>query len=76
MDLGCYTMSMARLIAGAALGREVAEPLDVKGCAWIGAESRVDQVATAALRFPRRHRCQPHLRQPVRLGPRRPRVGQ
>lgn len=52
MDLGCYTMSMARLIAGAALGQEVAEPLDVKGCAWIGAESRVDQVATAALRFP------------------------
>ena len=52
MDLGCYTMSMARLIAGAALGQEVAEPLEVKGCAWIGAESRVDQVATAALRFP------------------------
>ncbi|MDE2994487.1 MAG: aldo/keto reductase [Chloroflexota bacterium] len=52
MDLGCYTMSMARLIAGAALGQEVAEPLDVKGCAWIGTESRVDQVATAALRFP------------------------
>ena len=52
MDLGCYTMSMARLIASAALGQEVAEPLEVKGCAWIGAESRVDQVATAALRFP------------------------
>ncbi len=72
MDLGCYTMSMARLIASAALGQvttpglhnqleiggaalarqEVAELLEVKGCAWIGTESRVDQVATAALRFP------------------------
>ncbi|MAG34858.1 MAG: oxidoreductase [Dehalococcoidia bacterium] len=52
MDLGCYTMSAARLVAGAALGQEVAEPLDVKGCAWIGDQSRVDQVTTAAVHFP------------------------
>lgn len=52
MDVGCYTMSMARLIAGAALGQDVAEPIEVKGCAHIGAESRVDEWATAAVRFP------------------------
>ena len=52
MDVGCYTASMTRLIAGAALGQEVAEPIEVKGCAYIGAVSRVDEQATASLKFP------------------------
>jgi predicted dehydrogenase/aryl-alcohol dehydrogenase-like predicted oxidoreductase len=52
MDVGCYTASMARLVAGAALGQEVAEPDEVKGCAHIGDVSRVDEQATAALKFP------------------------
>ncbi|MBV9865419.1 MAG: Gfo/Idh/MocA family oxidoreductase [Abitibacteriaceae bacterium] len=52
MDVGCYTASMARLVAGAALGQEVAEPEEVKGVAHIGPESRVDEWATAVLRFP------------------------
>ncbi|MBI3923079.1 MAG: aldo/keto reductase [Armatimonadetes bacterium] len=52
MDVGCYTASIARLIAGAALGQEVAEPIEVKGCAHLGAVSRVDEQATAALKFP------------------------
>ena len=52
MDVGCYTMSMARLIAGAAVGEDVAEPVEVKGCAHIGAESRVDEWATASVKFP------------------------
>ncbi|GAC1397211.1 MAG: aldo/keto reductase [Chloroflexota bacterium] len=44
MDVGCYTMSMARLIAGA-------EPEEIKGSAHIGSTSRVDEYATASLRF-------------------------
>lgn len=52
MDVGCYTASMSRMIAGAALGLEVAEPIEVKGCAHIGEVSRVDEQATASLKFP------------------------
>lgn len=52
MDVGCYTLSMARLIAGAALGQEVAEPIEVKGCAFVGPVSQVDEQATGALKFP------------------------
>jgi len=51
MDVGCYTASMSRLIAGAALGRDFAEPIEVKGCAHIGERSRVDEQATASLKF-------------------------
>ncbi len=45
MDVGCYTTSMARLIAGA-------EPFELKGVGYIGPISRVDEQATAALIFP------------------------
>lgn len=45
MDVGCYPLSMTRLIAGA-------DPLAVTGAAHIGARSRVDEWATAVLRFP------------------------
>ncbi len=45
MDVGCYTVSMARLIAGS-------EPEVVTGVAHIGAISRVDEQATASLKFP------------------------
>ena len=51
LDVGCYCASMARLIAGAATGRDSAEPLEVKGVGHIG-ESRVDDYAIASLRFP------------------------
>ena len=52
MDVGCYPMSMARLMAGANLGVEVAEPLEVQGVGHIGVESRVDEWASASVRFP------------------------
>ena len=53
MDVGCYTVSMARLVAGAALGQDgPAEPETVDGVAHIGEISRVDEWATAVLRFP------------------------
>ena len=51
MDVGCYTVSMARLIAGAALGRDIAEPVSVSGEGHLGAESKVDEWAAALLRF-------------------------
>ncbi|MCC6626638.1 MAG: Gfo/Idh/MocA family oxidoreductase [Chloroflexi bacterium] len=45
MDVGCYGVSMARLLAGA-------EPVAVSGVAQIGPVSRVDEWASACLRFP------------------------
>lgn len=52
MDVGCYCTSMARLIAGAALGRDFAEPLDVFGAGRLHPETGVDTYAVATLRFP------------------------
>ena len=62
MDVGCYCMSMARLIAGAAAGQAFANPvivsdgyssqLEIKGYAHLGAESGVDEWATATVKFP------------------------
>ncbi len=45
MDVGCYTMSMTRLVAGA-------EPIELKGTGHIGDISKVDEQATASLKFP------------------------
>lgn len=36
LDVGCYPMSFARLVAGAAAGRPFADPLAVKGCGRLG----------------------------------------
>ena len=52
MDVGCYCMSMARLIAGSANGKDFAEPLEVKALAHIGDKSRVDEWASAVIKFP------------------------
>ncbi len=52
LDVGCYPVSMARLIAGVATGQAFADPLEVKGTAQIGAVSRVDEYAVAVARFP------------------------
>ena len=51
MDVGCYTVSAARLVAGAAKGKPFAEPLELKGCAHIPADVGVDMYAAAAARF-------------------------
>lgn len=45
MDVGCYPMSFARMVAGA-------DPAEVQGFAQIGSVSRVDEWAAASLRFP------------------------
>jgi aryl-alcohol dehydrogenase-like predicted oxidoreductase len=51
LDVGCYPVSMARLIAGAAEGRDFLEPVKVAGQARLG-ETGVDEWATALLQFP------------------------
>lgn len=62
MDVGCYCVSLARLIAGAANGQGFANPIvlnsgysqtvALKAFGHIGAESRVDEWTTAAVQFP------------------------
>jgi predicted dehydrogenase/aryl-alcohol dehydrogenase-like predicted oxidoreductase len=53
LDVGCYCMSGARLMAGVATGHAGAiDPLEVTGLAHIGRQSRVDEWAVASLRFP------------------------
>lgn len=52
MDVGGYSLSMLRLLAGAALGRhECAEPLELRAVAAIGKKSRVDEWSSAVARF-------------------------
>ena len=50
LDIGCYTASAARLIAGAAAGKPFLEPHRVKGCAHLG-PTGVDHYAAATLQF-------------------------
>jgi predicted dehydrogenase/aryl-alcohol dehydrogenase-like predicted oxidoreductase len=51
LDVGCYPVSLARLVAGIALGKDFADPIEVKGCGHLGATG-VDEWAAATLRFP------------------------
>jgi len=52
MDVGCYPLSMCRLIAGAARNNPFQNPNEIRGVAHIGEISRVDQQAAAVLKFP------------------------
>jgi predicted dehydrogenase len=51
LDIGCYCVSMARLIAGAARGEPFADPDEVKGVGNIG-RTGVDEFAAAVMKFP------------------------
>ncbi|MCX5479447.1 aldo/keto reductase [Kaistia geumhonensis] len=51
LDVGCYPVSMSRLIAGAASGKPFAEPEQVFGIGHLG-KSGVDEWASALLKFP------------------------
>lgn len=51
LDVGCYPVSMVRLLVGIALGTDFAEPVEVRGCGKIGAQTRVDEYASACLKF-------------------------
>ncbi len=52
MDVGGYTTSIARLVAGAALGQPFAEPLSVSGAGHLHPQTGVDAWAVATLKFP------------------------
>lgn len=52
LDVGCYCTSMARLIAGAAQGKDFADPIEVSGAGIIDKSNNIDEYAIAALRFP------------------------
>ncbi len=51
LDVGCYTVSMARLVSAVALGVDVAEPRELHAVGHVGPESRVDEYTTATLLF-------------------------
>ncbi len=51
LDLGCYPMSFARLIAGRAVDRLFAEPLELKAVGHLDNETKTDMWTTAVLRF-------------------------
>lgn len=62
MDVGCYTASIARLVAGAANGLPFANPVvaydgyrsqvDLKAHGYINPDNRVDEWTIATVRFP------------------------
>lgn len=52
LDIGCYPVSYARLVAGAALGRPWAEPEAFRGVAHRLAETGTDDYAAAVALFP------------------------
>lgn len=52
LDVGCYCLSLVRLIAGTALGGEIAEPLEVKGVGSLDPAEKTDMWAAASLLFP------------------------
>ncbi|MFC1464151.1 MAG: aldo/keto reductase [Candidatus Brachytrichaceae bacterium NZ_4S206] len=51
LDVGCYPVSMARLIAGVALGRDFAEPVKVHGAGKLNPTTGVDEYAVGTLEF-------------------------
>jgi predicted dehydrogenase len=52
LDVGCYAVSMARLVAGVAAGRPFIDPVAVAGAGVLHPESGVDAYAAATLAFP------------------------
>lgn len=51
LDLGCYPMSFARLIAGRAQDRLFSEPLELKAVGHLDTKTRTDMWTMATLRF-------------------------
>lgn len=51
LDIGCYTASMARLVAGVAMGGEFADPVEVKAAGHIG-KTGVDEWSVCVMKFP------------------------
>jgi predicted dehydrogenase/aryl-alcohol dehydrogenase-like predicted oxidoreductase len=51
LDVGCYPVSVSRLLAGTATGKDFGDPIDVKGVAHLG-KTGVDEYAAAVMKFP------------------------
>jgi predicted dehydrogenase len=52
LDVGCYPVSMARLVAGIANGEPFSEPLSLHALGHVGEASQVDEYTSAILKFP------------------------
>jgi predicted dehydrogenase len=51
LDVGCYPVSLSRLVAGAAAGKAFLDPVEVTGAGLAHAETGVDVYTAATLRF-------------------------
>jgi predicted dehydrogenase len=51
LDIGCYPASIARLIAGAAVGKPFAEPVEFHATGRVHPVAQVDEQAAATLKF-------------------------
>ena len=51
LDVGCYPVSIARLIAGVAIGKDIDEPIEVKGSGKLHPTQHTDEWAAATLKF-------------------------
>jgi len=52
LDVGCYPVSMSRLLAGAAAGKPFADPVSVSGHGRLHPATGVDEYAAATMQFP------------------------
>lgn len=52
LDVGCYPLSLSRLVAGAATGQLFADPIELKGVGHLDEVTGVDTWASAVLKFP------------------------
>ena len=52
LDVGCYCVSIARLVAGVAQGKDFAEPVELSGCGKLHETTGADEWAVASLKFP------------------------
>ena len=51
LDVGCYPVSLARLMAGAAIGKDFDDPIEVKGSGQLNKNTGTDEWAAATLKF-------------------------
>ena len=51
LDVGCYPVSLARLMAGAAIGKDFDDPTEVKGSGQLNKNTGTDEWAAATLKF-------------------------
>lgn len=51
LDVGCYPLAFARLIAGAVSAKPFLDPSQIKATGHVGKQSQVDEWATASLQF-------------------------